>query len=150
MTESEIEIFINCIKHYFSKRSEESVIVETPYLTENINKILSDYTGIINISGSYSGKIYFTAPDSFLKQLILAHNQHEFSDALFRDAIGEITNTLSGNARKALGGQFVISVPSVAREATRDATFDAVAHSYVVPLHWFDQKASMVVSLNKN
>lgn len=147
MVEAEIEIFIQCVENYFSKRSHEKLLVETPYLTDNITRILSDFTGIISISGAYRGCIYFTAPQAFLEQVILAHGQDTFSASLLEDAIGEIANTLSGNSRRSLGSHFVISVPQVIQGNTRALELTDGAHSFVVPLKWLGHSAAMVVSI---
>ena len=150
MVEAEIDIFIQCVESYFGKRMEEKVVVETPYLTDNITRILSDFTGIISISGAYRGCIYFTAPADFLKNVIKAHGQNSFTEELFEDVIGEITNTLSGNSRKSLGSNFVISVPHVIQGNAQPVELTDGAHSYVVPLKWFDKSAAMVVSVINN
>lgn len=147
MVEAEIEVFIQSVENYFSKRSQEKIIVETPYLTNNITNVLSDFTGIISISGAYRGCIYFTAPAEFLKQIILAHGQSNFSIEILEDAIGEITNTLSGNSRKSLGRQFVISVPHVIHGSAHALELTDGAHSFVVPLKWYDYSAAMIVSV---
>ncbi|MCL6415845.1 chemotaxis protein CheX [Aestuariirhabdus sp. Z084] len=147
MVEAEIEIFIQCVEKYFSKRSKEKIIIETPYLTENISRTLSDYTGIISISGAYKGSIYFTAPSEFLKQVLLDHGQSDFSVEYLADAIGEVTNTLSGNSRKSLGRNFVISVPKVIQGNSQVPDLTDGAHSFVVPLKWHGHSAAMVVSV---
>ncbi len=147
MVEAEIDIFIQCVENYFSKRSDKKLIVETPYLTGNITKVLSDFTGIISISGAYRGCIYFTAPTPFLEPVIKAHGQTEFSNNLMEDAIGEITNTLAGNSRKSLGSNFVISVPKVVHGKTQPLELTDGAHSFVVPLSWMGNQAAMVVSV---
>ena len=146
---SDIETFIECLENYFSKRSDKQVVVETPYLTDSISNVISDFTGVISISGNYSGHVYFTAPGSFLEKLIQAHGQQDFSENLKKDVVGEITNTLSGNSRRELGKGFVISVPTVIHGDVQELTLERGAHSYVVPMTWLEQKAAMVVSVIK-
>jgi chemotaxis protein CheX len=147
MVAAEIDVFIQCVEKYFSKRSSEKIVVETPYLTDNITRVLSDFTGIISISGAYRGCVYFTAPTGFLQEVILAHGQNNFNVELLEDAIGEIANTLSGNSRKSLGSNFVISVPQVIHGNSRALELTDGAHSFVVPLKWHGYSASMVVSI---
>ncbi|MFT6387518.1 MAG: chemotaxis protein CheX [Cellvibrionaceae bacterium] len=147
MVEDEIEVFIECLENYFSKRSNEKIVVETPYLTDNITRILSDFTGVITISGAYRGCVYFTAQTKFLENIIEAHGQSHFNIEILEDAIGEIANTLAGNSRKKLGNNFVISVPNVIRGNSRVIELTEGAHSFVVPLKWFGQSAAMVVSV---
>lgn len=144
---ADIEIFIQCVEKYFTKRSSEKLIVETPYLTDDVSRILSEYTGIIKISGAYKGNVYFTAPRGFLEHVIKAHGQNEFSIALLQDAIGEIANTLSGNSRKELGKNFVISVPQVISGEAGPAFALNNNHSFVVPLKWYGYTAALIVSV---
>ena len=144
--EKQIEIFISCIEHYFSKRSIEKIKVGSPYLTDNITSILSDFTGVISISGSYHGSVYFTAPKPFLEKIIQAHGQDSFSIEFLKDAIGEVVNTLSGNSRKQLGHKFIISVPRVMEGNDRPVELTGGAHSFVVPVTWYDYTASIVVA----
>jgi len=149
MVVGNIKTFIECLESYFSKKSDKEIVVETPFLTNSVNSVLLDFTGIISISGSYSGNVYFTAPGVFLEKLILAHGQHDFSEHLKKDVVGEITNTLSGNSRKDLGGNFIISVPKVVHGNVTEVELPQGSHSYVVPMTWLEQKAAMVVSVEK-
>ena len=145
----DIKPFVDCLENYFVKRSFSEVKIETPYLTDSVNTVLSDYTGVIAISGAYSGNIYFTAPKTFLEKMIAMHGQSTFSDSLTRDMVGEITNTLSGNTRKELGSGFIISVPDVINGEIEEDEMGRGAHSYVVPVAWSEQKAAMIVSVMK-
>jgi chemotaxis protein CheX len=147
MARAQIEIFIKNIEHYFSKRSNQKIIIETPYLTNDINQILSDFTGIISISGAYRGWVCFTAPTQFLEKIIQTHGQNNFNTALLKDAIGEITNTLSGNSRRELGNHFVISVPKVIHGNKSSIELIHDAHSFVVPMKWFGYSATLVISI---
>ncbi len=146
---NDIKPFVECLENYFTKRSLNDPVVETPYLTDSVNDVLFDYTGVISISGAYQGNIYFTAPKPFLEKLIEAHGQSDFSDSLTRDMVGEVTNTLSGNSRKELGSDFVISVPSILDGGVEELDVVDGCHSYVVPIEWCDSKAAMVVSVVK-
>lgn len=145
----DIKPFIDCLENYFIKRSFNELAIETPYLTDSVNSVLSDYTGIIAITGEYSGNVYFTASRSFLERLITAHGQSDFSEKLTRDMVGEITNTLSGNSRKKLGSRFEISVPDVIEGDIDEDVITHGVHSYVVPITLAKEKAVMIVSVMK-
>lgn len=144
---ADIEVFIECVEQYFEKRSPEKLVVEPPYLTDDVARILSEYTGVIKISGAYKGNVYFTAPRGFLECVIKAHGQEEFSISLLQDAIGEIANTLSGNSRKELGKNFVISVPQVFTGDFDPLTVMVDKHSFVIPLKWSGYGAALIVSV---
>ena len=74
---------------------------------------MHEYTGIINITGKREGVVYFTAPKAMLTVLLMKMQESDFSHETMRDLVGEVANTISGNARRDFGRDFVISVPSV-------------------------------------
>ena len=150
MLEDEISLFINCLDHYFTKRSPEKVVIESPYLTESVVEKLLDFTGSIGISGQYTGNIFFTASDIFLENLMRAHGQSQCDPSLKQDLIGEVVNTLSGNSRKHLGSNFVISIPQmVNNDEVTDIDLMDEEHAYVIPLKWQDNDAAMIVSISR-
>ena len=57
--------------------------------------------------------MYFTAPKAMLTVLLMKMQENDFSHETMRDLVGEVANTISGNARRDFGRDFVISVPSV-------------------------------------
>ena len=113
MDESSLEIFVDGAIRYFDRVSEEPARVDTPYLIKNEEGVAFDYTGAINISGSSKGRVYFTAPNVLLRHLLMSLGEDDVSDDNMADLVGEIANTISGNARKKLGGKFIISTPYV-------------------------------------
>lgn len=150
MLEDEISLFIDCLDHYFTKRSDEKVVIESPYLTESIVEKLLNYTGAIGISGKYTGNILFTASNIFVDKLMSTHGQSSEEESLRQDLIGEVVNTLSGNSRKFLGSQFVISVPKmIDSEEITDIDLMNEEHAYVIPIKWHDNDAAMIISISK-
>jgi chemotaxis protein CheX len=63
-----------------------------------------------------------------------------------RDLVGEVANTISGNARRDLGKGFVISVPSVVAN-TAEGVVTPHARSFVIPINWRTHAAKLVVCL---
>ena len=61
-----------------------------------------DYTGIITLSGDYKD-VYFTAPRFMLVDLLTNMSETNVSEINLLDIVGEIANTISGNARKHFG-----------------------------------------------
>jgi len=147
MLEDEIYVFIDCLDHYFLKKSDQKVIIETPYLTESIAEKIMDFTGSISISGHYLGSVFFTASNEFIEKLIKAHNQSDLSLQLKRDVIGEVINTLSGNSRKTLGSHFVISVPKVLE--SHEIGSEGCEYAYVIPVKWYGHNAAMIINITK-
>ena len=149
MQENEIEIFIEGISNYFTLYSEEKLTIDTPYLLDNVNKLVYDYTGIIGITGNYSGCVYFTAPKVLLKYLLLSLGEEDLNEVNIADLVGEIANTISGNARKHLGSNFMISVPVVVDGAINKVQLPKDLRSYVIPVKWRNYSAAMVISIEK-
>ena len=60
-----------------------------------------------------------------VEELMMLVGEHEHSDEFCADFVGEIANTISGNARERLGSGFMISVPVVFFGASQDVRFPA-------------------------
>lgn len=113
MKEKKLQIFVDIVRHYFDQFGEEELVVDTPYLLENTqNPNVKEYTGLIGISGVHKGVVYVTASQELLESILLRMGE-EVSDELMIDLVGEIANTISGNARTEFGHEFHISVPFV-------------------------------------
>lgn len=148
MKEEKIQVFIDGVNRYFNEVSKFEVEVGTPYLVENENPKSHDYTGIIGISGGrYKGCVYFTAPRVLLHNLLL-FMEEESTEENIRDLIGEIANTVSGNARTEYGSEFMISVPIVITGAPDDIYLPKGSHSFVIPVKYKQYSAAIVVCLH--
>ena len=51
MKEQKLQIFLSIISNYFDQFGGEELIADTPYLLENKQPKVHDYTGVIGISG---------------------------------------------------------------------------------------------------
>lgn len=113
MSEQTLQVFIDGVVRFFEHTNDKNVKVGTPYLVENETPAAYDVTGIIGISGPYRGCVYFTAPRILLKHLLLSIGETETSNEYLFDLVGEVANTISGNARSTFGHEFMISVPAM-------------------------------------
>lgn len=148
MKEEKIQVFIDGVNRYFNEVNKLNVEIGTPYLVENEKPQAHDYTGIIGISGGrYKGCVYFTAPTVLLKHLLLSMREDDNSDENMRDLVGEIANTISGNARGEFGETFMISVPVVISGAPNDIYLPKGSRSYVIPLKCKNYHSAIVVCL---
>ena len=150
MIEENLQIFIDTTLNYFSTVTNRKIEVGSPYLVENKAVQISDYTGVIAISGQYTGCCYFTAPRIFLRYLIMTLGEQDTSDAMLLDAVGEIANTLSGNARKELGRDFIISVPSVFKGEPEISELPEDKRTYAIPVLCNSYKALLCISLSQD
>lgn len=144
--EQRYQIFIDSVLQYFHQLKIE-IAIDTPYLKTNQHPILWDYTGIIGITGNQKGLVYFTAPTALLEQLLLAIDEQDCSDENLIDLVGEFANTIAGNARKDFGADFNISVPLVVKGKPDHLILPRNGHSFVVPIHWQEHQAAIVVFL---
>lgn len=149
MSEKALEVFIDGVLNYFQHASDNVIKVGAPYLHNNTEPATLDYTGIIGVSGCYKGVVYFTAPKVLLTHLLLSLGESDTSMENIADLIGEVANTISGNARSEFGQNFMISVPTVARGRLNESHFPQALRSYVIPIYWKSYHAAVVVCLEQ-
>jgi chemotaxis protein CheX len=147
LSAEEIRTFVEGAAQYFEVAARQAAVIGTPYLVTEGAPTVHEYTGVIGISGKRHGAVCFTAPRSMLMVLLMRMNETDTSDANMKDLIGEVANTISGNARRDFGREFVISVPSVV--ASGNGRFDSPvsARSFVIPLNWRSHSAKLIVCL---
>ena len=150
MKEDKLRVFIEGAQNYFSQIDKEEIIVGTPYLVENNMPAAHDYTGIIGISGNNSGIVYSTAPRILLAHMLESIKEPDLSEDNMTDLVGEVANTIAGNARSEFGEQFQISVPIVIRGIPDEILLPRKDRSFVIPLEWRKHQAAIVISLRKS
>lgn len=146
MHETELQVFIDGTTYYFSQSSEEEASVGTPYLISNRASVAKEYTGIIGISGKRKGSVYFTADSAMLKVLLASMGETTLSHEYMCDLVGEVANTISGNARREFGKDFMISVPIVV-VGEKKIVMPENLRSFVIPINWRSHEASLVICL---
>ena len=109
--------------------------------------VINDFTGVISISGLHEGSIYFTAPRAMLHHILLALGENNVNEELYNDLVGEIANTISGNARRFLGSDFNISVPDVIMGEFIDLLQKNI-HQFAIPIRWKSYTSSLVINLH--
>lgn len=89
----------------------------SPYLKKD-DKTIGDITGIIGLTGTKKGSVSVSFSKECVMYVIhsmLGEEVKEIDDAV-KDAVGELTNMISGDARKKLGEMGIIleaGIPSV-------------------------------------
>lgn len=147
MSEEVLKVFIDGATNYFQQCSDEEVKIGSPYLIENSNPKVFDFTGIIGISGPYRGTVYFTAPKILLKHLLISLGEQDTSIENILDLVGEVANTISGNARSTFGHEFMISVPVMIEGQDNKVHLPNELRSYVIPIYWKSYCAAVVVCI---
>ena len=149
MEETILKIFAQSITRYFATVTGGEAVLGTPYLSADNESIAFDFSAVIGITGSHRGNIYYTAPREKLHALLPLIGESAPDDRLCAELVGEITNTISGNAREQLGGGFMISTPFIVEgsplniHTTRDTT------CYILPVTWNHHRSRVLVSLQQ-
>ncbi|MDR3158963.1 MAG: chemotaxis protein CheX [Zoogloeaceae bacterium] len=146
--EKDIHSFVDAVSVYFRQITGEKAEIRSAYLVEGgVAATTFDLTGYISFSGSFSGRVYFSAPRGMVRHLLLMMKEFNHAEEQLLDAVGEVANTIAGNARKHFGSDMEISVPVTV--ATSDGWLDTVVspRSYVIMIKWKQYKASVVVDI---
>jgi chemotaxis protein CheX len=145
--EREIRTFVHGTTRYFEVAAQQSASLGSPYLATQGFPELHEYTGVITVSGRRHGTVYFTAPRGMLTVLLMRMNESNVSHENLRDLVGEVANTISGNARRDFGNQFAISVPTVSVGEADRVPPPPDCLPVVIPINWRSHSARLVICL---
>ncbi len=148
LSEKDIEIFIEAIGGYFKQITQEAASIGVAYLAKNAFP-LNDFTGMIRVSADYDGALYFSAPSAMLRHLLTVMKETNQSEENLLDAVGEIANTISGNARKYFGENMVISIPEKIAGLASMLNEQSRRHAYVIIIKWKHYSASLIVDISR-
>jgi chemotaxis protein CheX len=148
LTDTDLKFFVDAVRKYFHVTTRLEPDIASAYLaTGDIDAF--DYSGVVTFSGSYNGHIMVSAPERMLKELLLLQYQNDLSSANLLDAVGELTNTLAGNARQAFGSELHISVP-IAFTGKSGVQARVRKRPFVVSLTWAHHRALVCVDMQKS
>lgn len=131
-----LSVFVSSVMAFFGQIGETLTDIDTPYLHSNASPIGYDYSGVIRITGPLQGSVYVSAPSTMLRTLLSVMGEPDSSLTIMKDLIGEIANTLAGNARTEFGPDFIISTPQVVDGAPGHNYLPKERRSYIIPFHW--------------
>ncbi|HEY2324064.1 MAG TPA: chemotaxis protein CheX [Thermoanaerobaculia bacterium] len=146
MNVEQLKLFKRITLDYFAKLApNDEPVLDDPHMHFG-NPELLDYTSLIEIEGEYYGCIYLTSPVEMLRDVLLINGESQHSPELLKDMCQEFSNVLSGNASKAFGGNWRISVP---RSLTRGEVeaLDLPESTFVMPISWRGNHSLLVVGL---
>lgn len=150
MQEKDLRVFIDSVLNYFDQSVSRSAETGTPYVKDDTEKVLLEYSGLIGISGKHKGCIYFTATKEMLTQFTRLLLGDEFTgEEAIRDMVGEIANNISGYVSEAFGSDFMISVPAVISGDPTTTSIKLEVPTYVIPLTWENHRAFLVVGISE-
>jgi len=149
LSKQDIEVFSHAIDQYFTQTTQEPAIIEAAYLADNPQHEPPTYafTGVINVSAKYAGAIYFSAPSAMMRHVLTSMKENNQSEENLLDAVGEIANTISGNARKHFGEHMEISTPNSVLGYPQALKNKARQYPYVILFKWKHYAASLIVDI---
>jgi chemotaxis protein CheX len=147
LDEQAIRTFLHGTTRYFEVAAQQPASVGSPYLLAPGELELNEYTGVISVSGRRDGIVCFTAPRGMLTVLLMRMSESDVSHENICDIVGEVANTIAGNARRDFGNQFMISVPTVLAGGDKKPQLPAGSHPMVIPINWRSHSARLVVAL---
>ena len=82
-----------------------------------------------------------------LTHLLISIGEPDITSENYCDIVGEVANTISGNARQSFGREFMISVPIVIRGEPEQIKLPKDILSFVIPINWRQNDSALVISL---
>jgi chemotaxis protein CheX len=136
LKESELRSFVESVRRYFEVTSRITPEITSAYL--GVGAIPAhEYNGSVTFGGHFTGQVTVSLPPKALRELLLMQQETQLSDDNLLDAVGEIANTLAGNARRELGLALEISVPATRRGSLALQTQQRTRPApYVITFRW--------------
>jgi chemotaxis protein CheX len=150
MEEDILKIFAQSVTRYFDTIASGGAALGTPYLGGENEAAGLGFSAVIGITGLYRGNIYYTAPREKLNALLPHIGEATPDDRLCAELVGEIANTISGNAREHLGGGFMISTPFILEGRDLAVHTAKNATCYVLPVSWKQHPSRVLISIQKS
>jgi len=147
LTEDDLRLFVDAVKHYLQATSRQEPEITSAFLGD-ARVTGHEFNGIVSFMGGYSGQILVSMPQAMLRELLVLQHERDFSEANLLDAVGEVANTLAGNARKVFGPELDISVPTRLRGA-HGITARVRQRPYVITFRWHHHPALVCVDLER-
>jgi chemotaxis protein CheX len=145
LKESDLRLFVDSVRRYFEVTSRVAPEITSAFL--GIGDVPAhEFNGIVSFSGAFTGDVTVSLPLRAVSELLLIQHETRLTEANLLDAVGEIANTLAGNARRTLGETLDISVPRTVRGAQLAAT-RVRRHPYVITFRWNTYPGMVCVDL---
>ena len=147
---ADIKIFSDAAIEFFNKTTGQKAEVRTAYMLEADETVVwNDFQGRINLGGKYRGSVTFSAPRGLLSHVLLLMGESSYTEGSHRDIVGEITNQMSGYARRHFGESMDISPPHVISPVDGVLAPDFEAPPFVIPIVWTRYEAHLVIRMSK-
>lgn len=148
-TEELLTVFVKGAARYFEDATGEKAEVGAPYLLgpSEFEVALLGHAAVIGISGGHRGSIVFSAEPALTERLVRQMGEPQVDEHLCADMVGEVANTISGNARQEIGSDFMISVPVMLSGGTARVHLPRGIDIFVIPVVWHGLNSHLAVCL---
>jgi len=147
LSENDLRLFVDSIKNYLRVTTRQEPQITSAFLgTGDVQGF--EFNGIVTFSGAYNGQVIVSMPARLLRELLLLQHETDLSDGNLLDAVGEIANTLAGNARKTLGSGLEISVP-IKIQGAPGVKSRVRKLPFVITLRWGHHEAMVCVDMER-
>lgn len=146
LTENDARVFVDAVSNYFTHLNGQLAAIQSAYLA---GKQLPryDYTGKITLSGHFRGSVYFSASSMMAAKLLLAMRETDTCKSNLLDIVGEVANTIAGNARRHFGAELEISPPVTMYGPDLDTSGPLRERPFAIELSWQQSKGVVLVDL---
>lgn len=145
--ENDLKLFVDSIRHYLKVTTRQEPHITSAFLgTGDIEGF--EFNGIVTFSGSHNGQVVVSMPGKLVREILLLQHETDLGGSNLLDAVGEIANTLAGNARRALGAELQISVP-IKLQGAHGIKAKVRQHPYVITLRWNHYAAMVCVDMER-
>lgn len=148
MKAEKLNVFIDSVTNFFKQINTNEAVVDTPFINDNASPLAYDFSGIITITGPLEGSVYVSAETPMLRNILHKMGEPDNSIVLLKDLVGEIANTVSGNARREFGSEFIISPPIIVDGAPTSTYLPRERRTYIIPVTWDKHKTLIGICLN--
>lgn len=148
LEEIDLKLFVQSIQRYMRTITRQEPAITSAYLS-NQEIDAHEYNGVVSFSGTYTGHVIVSMPQKLIRELLIMQHETNLSEENMLDAVGEIANTLAGNARKELGAALGISVP-VKLRGSRGLVARVRPRPYVITFLLGGHQALVCVDMEKS
>ena len=148
-----INPFIEATLHILETMAFTKVDAGKPYLKED-NVARGDVTGVIGLTGSTNGTVSVTFTEKSILSIVsnmFGEEMKELNEEI-KDAVGEITNMISGQARQKLdeiGRSLKAAIPSVILGKNHKITHISKHPVIAIPFHTQEGEFTIEVCFEK-
>ncbi|WP_315042359.1 chemotaxis protein CheX [Faucicola mancuniensis] len=147
MKAEKLYVFIDSVTNFFKQINSHEASVDTPYIHDNEKPLAYDFSGVISITGPLEGSVYVSSETPMLRNILQKMGEPDNSIHLLKDLVGEIANTISGNARREFGSEFIISPPIIVDGVPPSSLLPKDRRSYIIPVTWDKYKTIIGICL---